>query len=235
MPKLTPTRMAAATTAQTDIDKGTPEEAYQAINRAKMLWGFRLRDVDSWNEVIERWNHEPKAWLRIPDTDHPYGSPRRMIEAELDVDYDQFKEFVRIVLGTKAVALIDEPSQGHGGNRNPWGASGKPDNQGYARNLDSEQTKARGNTEAYLRQRILAERPDALDEIGKGKTYSTVNEAARKLGIKADRERLCVYKDDPAAAGRYMAQRTDRDWFMAFVDAYMASLPADSTFTPEEE
>src|SRR5262245_7307247 len=110
MPKnqLSPARVLAATTAKDQIAAGSPEEAFQAVNLAKMLWGFRLRDVDAWQEVIERWAAEPPAWERIPEDDIPYGSPRRMIEIELDVDYVQFKEFIRIVLGQRYAALIEE-------------------------------------------------------------------------------------------------------------------------------
>jgi len=69
--------------------------------------------------------------------------------------------------------------------------------------------KHRGNTTAYLRQRIDADHPDALGNIGKGKKFKTVNEAARKLGIIPERVRLCVYADSPQAAGRYLAERRD--------------------------
>ncbi len=216
-------RLVAATTARTDIAPGTPEEAYQAINSAKMLWGFRLRDVDSWQDVIERWtNTKPEAWKRIPEDGEKYGSPRRMIETELETDYEQFKEFVRIVLGTKYAALIDEPLSTHGGKRNEWGRNGKPKNQDYLDNLDSGK-KQQGTSSAYLRQRIKDEYPDELENIGNGKKYKTVKEAAREMGM-VTREIRYSLPDDPEAAGRYLAQRVDREWGAAMVETYMKEI-----------
>lgn len=221
MPKLTPARALAATTSKDQIEPGTPEEAYQTINRAKMLWNFRRRDVDSWQEVINNWAAKPEAWNRIPEDRKPYGSPRPMIETELDTDYEQFKAFVRIVLGETYAAKIDEPYRDSPGN--PTGANQHTDRNPYVRK-DSSEEKQYGNTTAYLRQRIADEHPDALDNIGKGKEYKTVNEAARKLGVIPERVRLCMYIDDPAAAGRYLAQRVDREWFDTLIDAYYKSI-----------
>ncbi len=75
-------------------------------------------------------------------------SPRRMIEAELDTDYDQFKEFVRIVLGTKYAALIDEPYRDGPGA--PDGNQNASKNKAYVR-TDSCEDKPYGNNSAYLR------------------------------------------------------------------------------------
>lgn len=233
MPSLTPARATAATTSKDQIEPGTPEEAFQAINRAKMLWSFRRRDVDSWQEVIDVWASQPKAWDRTPTPDHPYGTPRLMIERELEADYGQFKEFVRIVLGESYAAKIDEPVGERGAPvgtvNNPEGLGGKSHkteiDKPYARtNYQNGDTKQFGNSSAYLRQELLKKHPSALDEIGKGKTYATVTEAARKLGIRPDRQRLCFYEDDPQAAGRYLAQRVDREWFDALIDSYYKSI-----------
>lgn len=225
MPRLTPARALAATTSKDQIEPGSPEEAYQAINRAKMLWSFRRRDVDSWQEVINRWAVKPEAWNRIPEDSTPYRSPRRMIETELEADYDQFKEFVRIVLGEAYAAKIDEPYDTHGGNRNPEGNNQYMETgQGYVHNLDQKEDKQRGTNKAYLRKRIAEDHPDALEEIGKDRKYKTVYEAARCLGLAQDRKRMCIYEDDPAAAGRYLAQRVDNEWMLACYDAFMKSL-----------
>lgn len=223
--KTSQARVNAATTLETDIEPGTPEEAYQAINRAKMLWSFRKRDVDSWSEVIERWATEPKAWKRIPEM-KPYGTAKRMIEAEVCENYAAFYAFVEAVLGTEwAMKIADNygdrpgPKEGTVENRER-DDGGRFTPNSYARNyLDKDEPK-RGNTKTYLSERIAHEHPDAAQDIGNGKKYKTIHEAARKLGIVKDRPRASIYLDDPIAAGRYMANRVNKDWMLEFYDAY---------------
>jgi hypothetical protein len=172
--------------------------------------------------VIEHWTSgDVPAWMLIPEDDEPYKSPRRMIEEELKVDYDQFKEFIRIVLGHKYVALIDEPTGKRGGQKgsinNPNGNNQyhKVD-ESYVRTIHPKQKQA-GNSREHLRRLILAEHPEALDEIGKGKQYKTVTEAARKLGI-VSREVRYSLPDDPQAAARYLAQRVDKAWLQCLIE-----------------
>lgn len=224
MNRLSQARVVAATTPRDQIAPGSPEDAYQAINSAKMLWSFRRRDVADWREVIDRWLVKPEAWNRIPEDSTPYRSPKRMIELELDTDYYQFKEFVRIVLGEAYAAKIDEPYQDRPGapdeNKN---AHAITKNNGYARNDCISQSK-RGNTNEYLRQRIADDHPDALEKIGKGRKYQSVFEAARNLGIVKDRKRMCIYEDDPTAAGRYLAKHVDAEWMLACYEAFIKSL-----------
>ncbi len=229
--KTSQSRTIAATTLETDIEPGTPEEAYQAINRAKMLWSFRKRDVDSWSEVIQRWATEPKAWKRIPEM-KPYGTAKRMIEAEVCDNYEAFYTFVEAVLGTEwamklADNYADRPGPAEGTVNNPnRDKSGKFSNSlhnGYVRNHygESEAKPERGNTKTYLSERIAKEFPEAAPCIGKGKQYKTVTEAARKLGIVKDRPRATIYIDDPEDAGRYLSSRVDNEWMIAMYDAYM--------------
>lgn len=47
------------------------------------------------------------------------------------------------------------------------------------------------------------------------------NAAAIEAGF---RKRKFQLPDDPEAAGRYLAQRVDKEWFMAMVDTYMKSI-----------
>lgn len=214
-------RVIAATTAEKDIRPGTPEEAFQAVNLAKMLWGFRLRDVDSWQEVIEKWTTNPPAWKRIPDEKNPYDSPRAMIEAELEVNYDQFKEFIRIVLGQKYAALIDEPLEKPGGKKNPEGHN-QYSNGGHPHVHKGDQ-KSYGTGQEYLRRLILKERPEVLDEIGKGKKYKTVHEAARKTGLINVPDRYHI-PSDPEAAARFLEKKVDKEWRLCLVDEIMKAI-----------
>ncbi len=225
--KMSLSREIAATTPSDLIKPGSPEEAYQAINRAKMLWNFRKRDVNSWSEVIDKWAAEPKAWKRIPEI-KPYGTARNMIEAEVCEDYDAFVAFVQAVLGSDYAAKIvdnhaDRPGPKEGTVNNPSGNNqhGKTEDNSYAYNYyPDDKESSRGTRSTYLLERIAKEHPAETENIGKGKRYKTVNEAARNLGIVADRERLCFYADDPAAAGQYLAKRVDAEWMAAMLEAY---------------
>jgi len=220
--KTSPSRMIAATTHESEIAPGTPEEAYMAINRAKMLWSFRKRDVDSWREVIERWASEPKAWKRIPEM-KPYGTAKKMIEAEVCENYQAFYVFVEAVLGTEwAMKLADNYADTRGGNNNPNGQN-QYSGQSYAHNFDQSiepKESARGTRKVYLSERIAKEHPEQAANIGKGKQFKTITEAAKKLGIIKDRQRVTIYIDNPEDAGQYLASRVDDDWMIAMYKAY---------------
>jgi len=221
--KISQSRAVAATTPSDQIESGSPEEAYQAINRARMLWSFRRRDVKDWKEVIDRWAKEPKAWHRIPEI-KPYGTAKAMIEAEVCESYTAFLSFVSDIVGTEYAAKLEDDLGERGGNNNSEGINqytaqlGQP----YVHKVDLiEKESSYGSSVAYLRKRLKRDAPEILESIGKGKQYETVTEAAQAVGIAKKRERLCMYADDPVAAGRYLAYRVDKDWLMECVDAYM--------------
>ena len=221
MQKQSTARAIAATTKRTDIAPGTPEEAYQAINRAKMLWDFRQRDVDSWRDVIDRWSTTPKAWKRIPEDSKPYGTARKMIEAEVCENYQAFYMFVEAVLGTEwAMKLADNYAERPGGNNNPQGINQYSDGQPYAHKVDHDDSKY-GTRKVYLSERIAKEYPEQAANIGKGKEFRTITEAAKKLGIIKDRPRVTIYTDDPEDAGRYLAGKVDNDWMVDMYEAYV--------------
>ncbi len=214
-------RSAAATTPTSMIEPGSPEEAYQAINRAKMLWGFRRRDVDSWKDVIDRWAIEPKAWKRIPEV-KPYGTARKMIEAEVCESYDAFVSFVADIVGNDYAAKLRDDLGERGA---PEGTVNNPNGSNQYRkpkdNYDTHNNYPKqydtGTSTAYLEKRLKRDRPEVLSEIGKGKKYKTVNEAATAVGIVRKRDRLCFYADDPTAAARYLLGRVDAGWIATFV------------------
>ncbi len=90
-------------------------------------------------------------------------------------------------------------------------------NQDSVRNL--EKIKG-GNNLVYLKARIARDHPETLKDVGKGKKYKTYSAAAVALGIKKPDNRHML-PADPTAAGRYIANRVDNEWMMAFCDAYM--------------
>ena len=223
--KTSPSRVIAATTLESEIEPGTPEEAYMAINRAKMLWSFRKRDVDSWREVIERWSTEPKAWKRIPEM-RPYGTAKKMIEAEVCESYQAFYIFVEAVLGTEwAMKLADnyaeKPGPADNAENRKRESNGQFSPNPYAHKDLDEAEKKYGTRKVYLAERIAKEFPEQAPNIGKGKKFETITEAAKKLGIIKDRQRVTIYIDDPAAAGRYLASRVSNEWMIDCYDAYM--------------
>lgn len=74
----------------------------------------------------------------------------------------------------------------------------------------------------YLTARIARDRPDILEDMKQGK-YRSVRQAAIEAGIVTPTTRYSL-PDDPAAAGRYLAQRVDREWFDTLIDAYYKSI-----------
>lgn len=74
----------------------------------------------------------------------------------------------------------------------------------------------------YLTARIARDRPDILEDMKTGK-YRSVRQAAIEAGIVQPRQRYSL-PDDPQAAGRYLAQRVDREWFDALIDSYYKAI-----------
>lgn len=79
-----------------------------------------------------------------------------------------------------------------------------------------------GNSADYLTARIARDRPDILEGMKEGK-YRSVRQAAIEAGIVNAKTRYSL-PDDPVAAGRYLAQRVDKDWLLAMVDEFMKAI-----------
>lgn len=79
-----------------------------------------------------------------------------------------------------------------------------------------------GNSSDYLTARIARDRPDILEDMKAGK-YRSVRQAAIEAGIVNARTRYSL-PDDPQAAGRYLAQRVDKEWLLTLVDEYMKAI-----------
>ncbi len=73
-----------------------------------------------------------------------------------------------------------------------------------------------GNNAVYLTRRIARDRPDILERMKAGE-FTSVRAAAKEAGIVKDKFQMPT---DPAAAGRYLAQRVDREWLEALIDSY---------------
>lgn len=79
-----------------------------------------------------------------------------------------------------------------------------------------------GNSVDYLTARIARDHPDILEDMKEGK-YRSVRQAAIEAGIVNARTRYSL-PDDPIAAGRYLAQRVDKEWLLSMVDEFMKSI-----------
>ena len=78
-----------------------------------------------------------------------------------------------------------------------------------------------GNSSDYLTARIARDNPAILEDMKQGK-YRSVRAAAIDAGIiDPNKARRFQLPTNPAAAGRYLAQRVDHEWLMECVDAFM--------------
>lgn len=94
--------------------------------------------------------------------------------------------------------------------------------QFQSNNYNTEKLEDRGTSLDYLTARIARDRPDILEDMKEGK-YRSVRQAAIEAGIVNARVRYSL-PDDPIAAGRYLAQRVDKDWLLSMVDEFMKSI-----------
>ena len=98
--------------------------------------------------------------------------------------------------------------------------AGKPINQ-HSAPYDYKGHQQAGTNAEYLTARIARDRPDILEEMKQGK-YKSVRAAAIDAGIvDPNKTKRFQIPTDPAAAGKYMAQRVDKEWALMFIDAFM--------------
>jgi hypothetical protein len=167
-----------------------------------------------------RHTHDP-----LPAQDNPFKTARAFIEAEVHPSYDKLFAYVEIMLGIEwAKRIADNVDDGPGA---PQGNQNAAQNNRYAKNnpyahkdcfshngcFDAKQY---GTSKTYLLEHLPV---DVVDQIGKGKKFKTVHEAARKTGLINVPLRYYI-PSDPEAAAHYLVQRVDAAW----LDAFMAEL-----------
>lgn len=81
-----------------------------------------------------------------------------------------------------------------------------------------------GTSADYLTARIARDHPSIYDGMLRGE-YRSVRQAAIEAGIVNSKTRYSL-PDDPIAAGRYLAQRVDKEWFLTMVHEYMEAIEA---------
>lgn len=86
--------------------------------------------------------------------------------------------------------------------------------------INFRDSKDGGTSAAYLTRRIARDRPDLIQRMKAGE-FSSVRAAAKEAGIVKDKFQMPM---EPDAAGRYLAQRVDREWFETMMDAYYQAI-----------
>lgn len=118
----------------------------------------------------------------------------------------------------EAVSLISTEVGGSKGN-----PTGNNQHRGNVSNTNissvDEDKPARGDTTDYTVRRLAKQRPDIHAKLLAGEL--SPNAAAIEAGFRKTKFQLPT---DPSAAGRYLAQRVDQDWFMECYDAYMKAI-----------
>lgn len=171
---------------------------------AEQMW--RERFVTQTKQVITF-----KSFREFVEADPPEGLKANVnLLIRICTDYEDLE----------AVSLISTEVGGKpGGNNNPYGMMGKPDDNRIKvsnTNIDSVDKPSRGDTTDFVIRRLSKQRPDIHARVIAGEL--SPNAAAIEAGYRKEKFQL---PRDPVAAGRYLAYRVDKDWLMECVDAYM--------------
>jgi hypothetical protein len=176
-----------------------------AAHRAVVLRNSWQRVDTTWHQWQEQLSEAMKEriWEEYPKED-PAGDLTKLLEAlEIDPKYALSRD-----------KFSDRPIRKPGRPRK--------EEKGYDHNLF---TGKRGDGTDYLTARIARDRPDILEAMRRGE-YDSVRQAAIAAGIVNPKTRYSL-PDDPIAAAHYLAQRVDREWFLAMVDEYMKAAAND--------
>lgn len=189
------------------IDNKPPDKA--AAHRAVVLRNSWQRADTSWQQWQEQLANAMKEriWEKYPN-DAPAGDLTTLLE-KLDID-------PKFALSREKFS--DRPIGEHGGDRRSEkfqvdniklkeGAF-EPANQG-------------GTSVDYNMRRLRRYAPELAEQVFRGEL--SVSAAAIKAGF---RQRKYQLPGDPIAAGRYLAQRVDREWFDTLIDAYYKAIKA---------
>ena len=192
--RLEATRVIANTSARTDHDIKSPVRAYQIVESLKTLWNSKSSQLKFWTrqlaELIEN-----KAWLLIPE-EKPYGSLEAMMQAEVGCSVDEFFAFMKLI-GIEGDLLITLAKQ------NPLGYRSAGPGRGNKKDDNAPPIK-KGNSREYLARRLARDNPDLLDEIGEGKQFKSVRQAAIYAGIVKPKT---ILRFDPDESGPQIAEK----------------------------
>lgn len=122
------------------------------------------------------------------------------------------------------VAVCDAltPTQERAAEMLPIKLNGRPSPDENYDNYNSFSPTQQGTSADYLTARIARDHPSIYDGMLRG-DYRSVRQAAIEAGIVNVKTRYSL-PDDPIAAGRYLAQRVDKEWLLAMVDEYTKAI-----------
>lgn len=185
------------------IDNKPPDKA--AAHRAIVLRNSWQRADTSWQQWQEQLANAMKEriWEKYPN-DAPAGDLTTLLE-KLDID-------PKFALSREKFS--DRPLLANGGDRRS--------EEFQSNNCNTEKIEDRGNNTDYLKARIARDKPEILRRFNAGE-YRSVRQAAIEAGIVNAKTRYSL-PDDPVAAGRYLAQRVDKEWLLALVGELMKSI-----------
>lgn len=149
-----------------------------------------------------------KSFREFVEADPPEGLKANVsLLLRICTDYDDME----------AVSLISTEVGGKPGN--PTGNNQHSGNVSNTNISTVEDKPARGDTTDYTVRRLAKNRPDIHAKVIAGEL--TPNAAAIEAGFRKTKFQLPT---DPTAAGRYLAQRVDHEWFMECMDAFMKAI-----------
>lgn len=161
-------------------------------------------------------------------------------QTKLEVEFKRFSDFVAELppegLGTnmqvlesicrhsgdnEALDLLVSIDAGmDGGSNNPYGRNGKP-KELITVDIINGDSRPTGTSAAATLRRLAKDAPELHAQVIAGEL--SPNAAAIEAGF---RKRKFQLPGDPVAAGRYLAQRVDREWFDSLIDAYCKAIEA---------
>ena len=164
---------------------------------------------DSWLQMLDELE-QAKPWMYLPE-----GAPAGEFWAWMAATYELpggikvtkdrlhaiLTSFANAELEARAIEFyetIESPLYigKAGGNNNPTGRNQHSGGQRNPGNGDQIAAAKRGNTKAYLLDRIMREHPEVAEQIGpKPKPYASVQAAAIALGLIKPRQRYEVNPD----------------------------------------
>ena len=176
------------------IDNKPPDKA--AAHRAVVLRNSWQRADTSWQQWQEQLASAMKEriWEQYP-MDAPAGDLTTLLE-KLDID-------PKFALSREKFS--ERPMGKHGGDRKST----------LYHNVDFP-TEQQGTSADYTIRRLKRDAPDLAEQVIRGEL--TPNAAAIVAGF---RKRKFQLPGDPVAAGRYLAQRVDKEWLLAMVHEFM--------------
>lgn len=194
-------------------DKAPEDKAKHWVVVLRNSW--RRLDVswDDWRRVLDEVKAD-RVWDSYPTPDNPCGSLEALLKLN-DIDPSQALDHTEYDNRRYIQDDGTNTLETKGGNYNPHGKKGKPDNLCYNCNIDSPEYPQRGNSSDYTLARLDRDFPLIAERVKRGELSR--NAAAKEAGIRRNRPKAQFYIDDPIAAAKYLRGRVNAGWIATFI------------------